>query len=297
MYKLYEKVPKTREYLYGSRLVENTKNPFLEGPCLLCISAQHDNPIDNKSNFGVTKEGMKMARLRVRGQKNAGFNLKDFPVSFLSIKLDKKDEEKKMTEEERIEVFVNQYLLPLISNNGQKMDYNQAMKNMRNVNMMGYCDGTLLIQTIEKNLINKMQEIGYTDEECDKIQSQMCIFPISTNRLNGTQKSTCISFKDINDTEVNDNVTQEERQTVLESQIGEGFFEYSSNELAYLFNGDGKHSLKRYTKEGIAMPVCLSSAISKALENSIRNSSSKDFVPITARPCNIRLYRYYEKSC
>lgn len=122
MYKLHEKVPKTREYMYGSKLINNMENPFLEGPCLLCISAQYDNSLASKSNFGVTKEGMRIARLRVRGQKNAGFTLKDFPVKFLSIELDKKDEDKKITPEERVTAFVNQYLLPLIAEEGQKID-------------------------------------------------------------------------------------------------------------------------------------------------------------------------------
>lgn len=283
MYKLYEKVPKTREYMYGSKLINNMENPFLEGPCLLCISGQYDNSLASKSNFGVTKEGMRIARLRVRGQKNAGFTLKDFPVKFLSIELDKKDEDKKITPEERVTAFVNQYLLPLIAKEGQKVECTQAMKNMRNVNIMSYCDGTLLVQDIESSLVRNMQELGYTVEECEKIQSQMCIFPVSTNRLNGMQKSTCISFKDINDIEVNDNVTEEERQAVLDSQIGESIFAYSDNEVAYLYDGDGKHSLKKYTTTGRTISVCLSSAISKALENSILNHSGKDFMPITVR--------------
>ncbi len=283
MYRLYEKVPKTKQYMYGSKLIDSEENPFLDGPCLLCISAQHDNKMASKSNFGVTKEGMKMARLRVRNQRNAGFGLKDFPVKFLSIELDRKDEDKNVTSEERIDAFVTQYFLPLIEKNGQKMDCVQAMKNMRNVNMMSYCDGTLFVQKVEEILINKMQELGYTDEESKKIQSQMCMFPIATNRLIGTQKSTCISFKDINDSEVDDNVTLEERKKISESVIGESVFKYSDNEVAYLFNGDGEHKLKKYTCEGKAMPVCLSSALCKALENSILNYSTKSFVPITAR--------------
>ncbi len=283
MYRLYEKVPKTKQYMYGSKMIDSEESPFLDGPCLLCISAQHDNQMASKSNFGVTKEAMKMARLRVRNQRNAGFGLKDFPVKFLSIELDKKDEDKNVTSKERIDVFVTQYLLPLIAKNGKKIDCIQAMKNMRNVNMMSYCDGTLFVQAVEKNLIDRMQKLGYTDEECKKIQSQMCMFPISTDRLRGKQKSICISFKDINDIEVNDNVTLEERKKISESVIGESVFKYSDNEVAYLFNGDGEHKLKKYTCVGKAMPVCLASALSKALENSILNYSANNFVPITAR--------------
>jgi len=288
MYKLYEAIPKSKDNLLGQREIEETENPFLDAPCLLCISAGGIG-ID-KNVFGTTKRGMEMARMRIRGQRNAGFTLRDFPVKFLSIKLDTKSQERKMTEEERIEIFVTQYLLPLISSNGTRIDCIQAMKNMRNVNMMSYCDGTLVVQNIERNLLNKMQELGYTDEECEKIQSQMCTFPISTNRLRGTQKSTCISFKDINDIEVSDNVTTEERKKVLESVIGEDFFEYSNNEVVYLFNGDGEHDLKKYTHSGMAMSACLSSAISKALENSVINSSQEDFAPITARTTHFRFW-------
>ena len=282
MYKLYEKVRKSKENMYGSKPIEENENPFSDGPCLLCISAQHDNSFAVKSNFGVTKEGMKMARLRVRGEKNAGFDLKKFPVKFLSMQLERKVDEKQMNDEEQLEEFIDKYLAPLISNKGQKIDCMQAMKNMRNVNIMPYCDATVLVQRIEENLINKMKDLGYTEEECDKIQSQMCMFPISTNRLNGTQKSTCISFMDINDYEINDNVTEEERKLVEESEIGESFITYSENEKAYLFDGDGEHDLKKYTKEGAAMHVCLSSVMSKALENSIKNASGIEFEPISA---------------
>ena len=281
MYKLYEAIPKSKDNLVGQREVEETENPFLDAPCLLCISAGGIG--FDKNVFGTTKQGMEMARMRIRGQRNAGFSLKDFPVKFLSIKLDTKSQVGKMTEEERIDTFVTQYFLPLVSSNGARIDCIQAMKNLRNVNMMSYCDGTLVMQSIESKLLKKMQELGYTDEECEKIQSQMCAFAISTDRLKGIQKSTCISFKDINDIEVSDNVTLEERKKVLESAIGEDFFEHSDTEISYLFNGDGKHDLKKYTHSGKAMSVCLSSAISKALENSILNFSGQNFVPITAR--------------
>ena len=283
MYKLYKRVPKTKDFMYGVKPIEESENPFLEGPCLLCISGQYDNSLAKKSNFGVVKEGMKMARLRVRGQKNAGFDVKDFPVSFLAIELDKKDEERSMTQEERITEFVTKYFVPLVSVDGKRIDCTKAMKNMRNVNIMSYCNGTKLTQQIEGILIKKMYELGYTEEEITMIQSQMCMFPIATDRLRGKQKSTCISFKDIEDEEVNENVTEEEEKEVSSSSIEEELFEYSDTESSYLYRGDGFHSFKKYTEEERAMTVCLSSAISKALENSVENSKGEDFIPISAK--------------
>lgn len=281
MYKLYEAQLKNKDNPYGQREITETENPFLDGPCLLCISAGGIG-ID-KNVFGTTRQGMKMARMRVREQRNAGFTLKDFPVNFLSIKLDTKSQDRKITEDERINLFVIQYLLPLISSNGTKIDCIQAMKNMRNVNIMSYCDGTLVVQNTEQTLLDKMQELGYSDEECEKIQSQMCMFPIATDRLTGKQKSTCVSFKDINDLEVSENVTPDESQKVTDSSIGEAFFEHSNNEIEYLFNGNGDHDLKKYTHSGMAMSACLSSALSRALENSILNARGESFIPINAR--------------
>ena len=285
MYQIYQKVPKTQEYIYGSKILNNEENPFIDSPCLLCISPQHDNyriKLANKSNFGVTKEAMKMARIRVRNYKNAGFYLENFPVKFLSMQLDDRDETDILTPDERIEKFVEKYFFPLISKDNKKIEIIEAMKNMRNVNLMSYCDGTEFVQKIENILLNKMKELGYSNEECEQIQSQMCMFPIATNRLEKKQKSTCISFKDINDDEVNDNVTEEEKEIVKKSTIEEALIKHSNNEYEYLFNGDGNHKLKNYTIIDRIMPVFLSSVITKALENSIRNFSNSDFLPISA---------------
>lgn len=275
MYQLYEKVPKNKEYIYGSKAIEQERNPFLEGPCLLCISAQ--NQLE-KSVFGVTKEGMKMARLRVRNEPNAKYDLKNFPVKFLSIRLEK--DERKLTEEQYTEIFIKQYLVPLISENGQRIELNKAMKNIRNVNIISYCDGTVFAKNIEDELLNQMKIFGYTDIESKKIISQMCMFPIATDQLEGNQKSTCISFKDINDLEVYDEINEEYEETVKESPIGESIIKLSDNELAYLVDGIGTHDLRRYSKEGKALPVSLSSVVSKALQNSIENSNNDEFVPV-----------------
>ena len=291
MFKLYERVSKSEEYLYGIKPIEDNENPFAEGPCFLSISAQYNNDTADRSNFGMAKEGMKMARLRVRGQKNAGYNIKGFPVKFLAIQRESKKEENILSEDKAIFEFIQKYLYPLIEKDGQKIDVIQAMKNMRNVNIMCYCNGTTFAQNIENVLIQRMQELGYNAEEIRKIQSQMCMFPIATDKLDGNQISTCISFKDINDDEVNENVTDEEIKKVEESSMGETIIKYSENEIAYLFNGDGEHQLKKYTEDGKAIPVCLSSAVCKALENSINNSTSDYFTPISARTTYRRFYR------
>ena len=279
MYKLYKRTQKTKEYPRGVKLLDEDVNPFKEGPCMLCVAA---TDIQDKSVFGLSKEGMKMARLRVRGQANGRFDIKDFPVNFLSLKLDTKDSKVMKNKTEEIQEFAKKYFYPLVSEDEKRIDCKSAMKNMRNVNIMSYCNGTETVQIMEQALVDRMQELGYNEKEISKIQSQMFMMPVATDRLNGNQMSTCISFKDINDEEVNGNVTQQEIEQIEKSYIKEALITYSSNESAYLMEGNGEHSLKEYQTNGKAMPVCLSSVLSKALENSIDNANiNNDFVPLT----------------
>lgn len=278
MYELYKRIRKSKEYPTGSKKIEE-ENPFLSGPCMLCIAAMDTQ---DKSVFGLSKEGMKMARLRVRGEANAKFDVREFPVSFLSMKLSKSEKNIDNNKEDQIVEFADKYFTPLVSIDGKKIDCETAIRNMRNVNIMSYCDGTITAQKIEEFIVDKMQKIGYSEEEISKIQSQMCMIPVATSKLTGIQKSTCISFMDINDVEVNDNITQDERKLVDNSEIKEGLIKYSKNESAYLIEGSGIHSLKEYQTNGRAMPVCLSSVVSKALQNSIKNAKAEEhFNPLS----------------
>lgn len=71
------------------------------------------------------------------------------------------------------------------------------------------------------------------------------------------------------------------KETVLASPIHEAFFQYSDIGMSYLYCGDGSHKFKKYAEDGKALPACLTSIIYRALQNSIRNSKSEDFVPIS----------------
>ena len=278
MYELYERVTKSSQYPRGVKKVDDGENPFLDGPCLLCITAAD---MMDQSAFGMSKQGMRAARLRVRGEKNAGFSLKDFPVRILALKRER--DEMGLTYKESVEEFTSKYILPLVSKDGKKIDCNSAMRNMRNVNVITYCDGTLTAQISEAMMLQKMQEMGYTQEECEIIQSQMCLFPIATDRINGTQVSTCIEFKDINDDAVNDNVSENDEELVRKSPIGEALvFHDNSKEVSYYVAADGLHGLKKYHNKGKAFSVCMASVVTKALENSINNSKrTTEFIPVT----------------
>lgn len=280
MLRLYERVQKCEKNPLGSKPIEDNINPFKEGPCLLCVAAV---PLDT-SIFGLSSEGMKFARLRTYKEPRAKFGLNNFPVKFLSLKPEHNSNEN-MSDIDYIEQFVDKYLLPLVSSpSNSKIGIEEAMRNIRNVNMLSYCDGTETVQTMEKLLLDKMQSIGYSLDESSKIQSQMCMIALATSKLNGQQKSTCISFGDINDAEVNENITEADIETVKNSSLGEALIKKSPNESSFLINGTGAHLITKYESEGKTLPVCLSSVVSKALQNSIDNFANKTkFTPVNTQ--------------
>ena len=237
-YEVYKAKPRDEKNLYGQIKTEN-----VNGPCCFCISA---GGIANLTNvFGTTKICMEIGGVWTRGDTCDRFELGTVPVEYLSLTVNTQNKDK--TEEERTDQFVTQYLLPLIANNGRKIDCTQAMKNMRNINMMSYCDGTLVVQAIERNLLNKMQELGYTDEECKKILSQVCVFPIATNQLKGIKMFTYIAFRDFNDIEVKNEETREkEEEELSKSASGVCIIEHADNEMECLFSGNGIHGLGQY---------------------------------------------------
>lgn len=272
MYKLYQKVSKTIDYPLGAKSVEEERNPFADGACLLCISPQEYA----RHIFGVTKVGMEMARMRVKGAVNAGFDISDVPVSFLNL----------MNEGSRDnleEFFVDTYLVPLVSSHdGGKIDISEAMKSMRNVNMMAYCNGTEKIIDILRCLYGRMGTIGYSEQEISQISSQICVFPFSTEMdLQDLGGVTYVDFLDINDDEIySPNINEEIEEATKTASLGEVLTIHSKTQATYTINGTGCHKLRQFTKEGRAMPVCVSKIISNALENSIRNSNSGEFYPI-----------------
>lgn len=274
MFKLYEKVSKSTENLRGVREIEDGENPFLDGPCFLCWAAQDAM---TKEVFGTVKTGMKMARIRTREQLASGYDVKNFPVKFLAVK-------NNYSGKEPMKEFFDKYFLPLISDDGNKIHLEAAMRNMRNVNIMCNCNATERVIQLEECIVNSMKEIGYSDEEISSIQSQMCVFPLETGKKLGDFKSTTISFVDTNDREVELNVGETRRDAIKrfasESIISDTIKALSKNEAIYALAGTGEHGLKKYTREGKAMPVCISRIISNALENSIVNSRENDFNPI-----------------
>ena len=287
MYRLYEKVPQSDEYEFGLKLLEQSENPFRDGPCLVSMIAI---AMWEKDINGALNQGMEALRLRTNHNENSGIGLEDFQGKILSVAYGEPSEKvgikgKKMSngisrKENLDDEFTKKYLFPLIEDDGKKIDVLQAMRNMRNVNLMTYCGATGSALRIEECLKNRMNELGYSEQEISQIQSQMCVICYATdikmNREFVDKKkveSTCISVGDVNDPDVSAS------QSIREKSKASGPIYY--DEGYYFHYGNGEHSLKGYILQDPSLSAVISSVLTKAVSNSIENTKSTEFKPIT----------------
>lgn len=286
-YRLYEKVPKSDEYEFGLKLLEQSENPFKDGPCLVSMIAI---AMWEKDINGALNQGMEALRLRTNHNENSGIGLEDFQGKILSVAYGEPSEKagikgKKMSngisrKENLDDEFTKKYLFPLIEDDGKKIDVLQAMRNMRNVNLMTYCGATGSALRMEECLKNRMNELGYSEQEISQIQSQMCVIGYATDikmRREFVDKkkveSTCISVGDVNDPDVSASQSIREKAKMSGPvYFGEGY---------YFHYGNGEHSLKGYILQDPSLSAVISSVLTKAVSNSIENTKSTEFKPIT----------------
>ncbi len=102
---------------------------------------------------------------------------------------------------EYINKLFDQVILPRISDESfkNKLDVTQVLKNIRKLNIIAHCHGGYVAFKLEEMMQSKMQELGYSKEDMDKIQSQLLIIGLAPYAPLGISKSTFISFASIND--------------------------------------------------------------------------------------------------
>ncbi len=281
MYKLYEKVPKSRENIYGIEMIHDEVNPFLQMPCLLCIIP---NAIHIKNLNGAMNRALNLLQVSNSDGKY-DLDISEFSCKVMSLAFGELTEngctfKNANDRKENTVEFTRKYLYPLIQKDNSRIDTIQAMRNMRNINFMSYCNGVNVIKDIEEILRNRMIELGYTIEDISSIVAQMGVCAISTDKLYGNETATYISVRDINDKELA-NYSERAKEQVRQDG-GIGIYQINDNEVMYLVDGNGQHSLDKYAQEDISLSVCIASVLNKAVRNSMINSQNQSvFKPIT----------------
>ena len=297
MYRFYKKIKNSSDNEYGLELVKNG-NPF-EQPAFLSMLALNMKLRDTN---GAISRVLELSGVRLpNGEEN--IPIEEVPVNFMSLaysevsgdrfkKIAAGDNNVEIDEDTRN--FVLKYMLPLVSNNGQKRDINECIRNMRNINIMCFCDAIFPIRSMSLVLTEEMQKLNYTEEEIDYILSQVCIFPIGTeapciNSLISDIKFTTVFMLDIQDSF---GITDEKTLQDIFNSNSEVLYLTSNaldlppekvckNSRMLLVHDDGNHDLKSFIHKGKAFPAIVIKFINDVLNNSIINKNNPEaFIPI-----------------
>ena len=266
MVTLYKRVEKTKSNLHGFITLDKNDNP-LKYPTMICLSAQASHP---KSVFGIVREGMRAARLRTSQGKAGNYALNGFPINFVGITYDYKDEEFGTA-------LARNYFLPLISDNGQRIDTKQTKKNLRNITFMTYCDGVFVYTEFEEELRNLMKSLNYNDKEIKDIINELVVVEVLTMADTSQCLATRFQIVDINDQEIFEEATPNLIDSLNRQNTEHDFLQLSNNHGIYYFSGHGKHSIKAIFENNYLPHAIICAIVSQCLTRSIDKNHEFSF--------------------
>ena len=264
---IYKKCEKSIDNPRGVIQIDNLSD--YDKPFLFCISPQE---ILDKSVFGTIKEGARAARVRTSDELAGGFKIDEMPFDFLGIKHDFKEDGKTIN-------LVEDFIYPYLKKG------NDIKKQARKINFFTYCNAATVYVNIEAKLKEKLLNDGYSDEEVKSILSQISLVSIGSEVNISRINASAILFKDVNDGEVFDNISKValDKMNLLGRETYVGYYRREDSPAIFTFNGTGAHSLKAYFKIESLAKSSICAVVSMLVENSIKNNSSDNLIPISSK--------------
>ena len=165
MLRLFKKCEKSVNNPYGVKEIKDFDT--YDQPFLLCISAQDKN---DKSVFGIIKEGARAARVRTSDELAGGFKIDEMGIDFLGLKCEYANiKDKKSTS------LVDDFLYPFLKRG------KDIRKQARKINILTYCNATNVYIQAEKRLRERLLEDGYSELEVIDILSQIGVISIASS--------------------------------------------------------------------------------------------------------------------
>ena len=281
MIELYELKEKTCANPRGSSKVTFGANPFMQGPVLLCIG---NDPTSRNDAKNTTRYFANVVRLRTPEAVNASISLENFPINLVSYNSVQPNDNK----DQEIEAFVNQYLSPLVETNLFRKSPVEAMKNMRNVNIVTFGEGIYEANKIEEKLKERLQRVGYSQDEIKDILSQVFAVFIGAPRIRLDEQFTSVAFSELEDSEIDRSFGNPAYFTAFKDQLKynnlhEGCTGFSNNLIEYSrWNKGANHTLEDYYSKGKSFPAIISSVIYEGLNNSVQHHGATEaLLPLT----------------
>ena len=271
MVHIYEKTCKTETNHYGIIEIKE-ENPLAKGPCIITILAY---PMFLRDINGSLRQVANVVnpdidkfydpKRRILGLGFGDYNEKYSRFSRYS------------PTEEELDEFMTKYFYPLVSKDNSKINVLTAMKNIRNVTFVTYCNGAILFKRIEDKLTQKMVVLGYLKDEIGMILSQICHAAISGSVIKRKEtKTLTITFGDVLDIEFNN-----DKDIIHKTNPTVGSFINYESSLGYGILGDGEHSFKKHMTENDTLSSKIKQFLNASLDNAIDNQENDIIEPIT----------------
>ncbi len=106
---------------------------------------------------------------------------------------------KEISDPEYIERLFEKTLLYRISENGERLSFEEACRRVRKLNVVTHCHGAYVFLKLEEMMQKKMKELGYSKKEAEVIQKQLLCVSYAPYAPLGVSKSTMISFGSVED--------------------------------------------------------------------------------------------------
>ena len=295
MYTLYQKVEKRPENEFGIKQV-TSETPFGQ-PIFLSLLALNDGI---KATNGSINRILELAGVRKpNGEEN--LPLDEQPITYMGLMYSEESNERiekcasgdnsqRISEDTRS--FTIKNILPLLSKDGKKRNTIECCRNMRNINIMCYCDALYMISSMNKVLIEEMINLQFTQEEINEILSQICILSIGAEYGTLIHCLKDLKFTSIIIADAKDSFGMNDKaREYIFSADKEVYFnakdlfktederKNEKNSRVLCVNDDGEHSLKTFIHKGIAFPAMIIEITNAILNNSLINNSA-EYKPI-----------------
>ena len=257
MIRIFKKCSRNLDNLNG--VVEISDLDNYDKPFLLCLSSQ--DGID-KSVFGLISEGARSARIRTSEELAGGFDIDSVPFDFLGAKYELKN-----VKDKKCDSLLDSFIYPFLKRG------NDIKKQARKINFFTYCNATNIYVELEKRLIEKLKKDGYSIEEINEIIKEIKVISIASEIDVSKLKATSISFKDVNDIDVFDRVSNIASKKLEKLNREAVIDKLGENAIIFAFSGTGEHSIKEYLIDGCIAKPALCACTSKIVDSSIKDKS------------------------
>ena len=157
--------------------------------------------------------------------------------------------------------IVDRVIIPYI------LEKDGILDRTNKLNFISVGNGTATYQMFEKDLIERLEKMNYSQEKINKIVSKLTLISVLSMVDTSSLYSHTISFVDVNNNTIKNNITEEYKKALISARKSDFFGTYGKqNNILYIHIGTGNNDYNEYLED-----TSFTSIVSYVLEKTINN--------------------------